>query len=320
MTPKTNTPTVGVIIARFQVHDLHEAHHELIAYVRSRHPTVLVLLGCAKTRVTRRNPLDFPIRHRMLGDAYKDLMVLSIADHPSDDAWSRNVDAEIDKATGGKAALLYGSRDSFIPHYHGAHATQEMNESHSVSGKKMRKKVSEKVWGEKFFRMGVIYSAFQRHPTSFQAVDALIWRQGRRRADGEGPATGPLELLLGQKPTDSGRWRFIGGFVDPKDASQEAAAKREAREEAGDLNLGDAKYLFSHRVDDWRYRLEKDKILTSVIAVEFLWGAPRAGDDISAVRWTVVADVDPERDLMPDHAGMWDQAVDALRDHTGVPT
>jgi bifunctional NMN adenylyltransferase/nudix hydrolase len=320
MTPKTNTPTVGVIIARFQVYDLHEAHHELIAYVRSRHSTVLVLLGCAKTRVTRRNPLDFPTRHRMLSDAYPDVPVLSIADHPSDAAWSRNVDAEIDKATGGKAALLYGSRDSFIPHYHGVHATQEMNESHSVSGKKMRKEVSEKVWAEKYFRMGVIYSAFQRYPTSYQAVDALIWRRGRLDSDGDGPATGPLEVLLGQKPTDSGRWRFIGGMVDPKDDSLEAAVKREACEEAGDINLGDATYLFSHRVDDWRYRKEVDKILTSVMAVEFLWGAPKAGDDISAVRWVTIDKINPERDLMPDHAGMWDKAVAALRDHTGVPT
>jgi len=318
MTPKTDTPTVGVIIARFQVPDLHEAHRDLIAFVRSRHEKVLVLLGCAKTRVTRRNPLDFPIRHRMLTDAYPDLVVLAIADHPSDAEWSRNVDAEIDKATGGKAALLYGSRDSFIPHYHGRHATQEMEESHSVSGKQMRKAVSEVVWAESHFRMGVVYAAFQRHPTSYQAVDVLIWRRRREDADGDGPATGPLEVLLGQKPTDSGRWRFVGGFVDPRDDSLETAARREAREEAGDITLGDAAYLFSHRVDDWRYRREADKILTSVFAVEFLWGAPKADDDLSAVRWATVADVDPERDLMPDHAGMWGKAAAALRARTGV--
>lgn len=318
MTPKTNLPPVGVIVARFQVPEIHEAHRELIAFVRSRHKTVVILLGTSKVRVTRRNPLDFPTRYQMMRVAYPDLVVLPVSDHPSDAEWSLGVDEEIDKATSGKSALLYGSRDSFIPHYSGRHATQELDAAFNVSGKQIRKEVGEEVMADPLFRRGVVYSAFQRHPTSYQAVDAFIWRRRREDSDGEGPATGPLEVLLGQKTTDSGRWRFIGGFAQPDDDSLELTAKREAREEAGDITLGDATYLFSHRVDDWRYRREVDKIMTAMFAVEFLWGSPKADDDICAVRWTEVAEVNPERDLMPDHAGMWGKAVAAVRELTGV--
>ena len=314
MTPKTNAPPVGVIVARFQLHELHEAHHELIAFVRSRHKMVVVLLGTSKVRVTRRNPLDFPIRYRMMREEYPDLVVLPVPDHPSDAEWSQGVDAKIDEATGGKAALLYGSRDSFIPFYSGRHQTQELDAAFNVSGKQIRKEVGEEVMADPLFRRGVVYAAFRRYPTSYQAVDVLIWRHRREGADGEGPATGPLEVLLGQKTTDSGRWRFVGGIVDPqKDTSLENAAAREAREETG-LQIEAPTYLFSHQVDDWRYRREVDKIMTAVFAARYQWGAPKADDDLSDVRWTEIDGVDPERDLMPDHAGMWEKAVAALRE------
>lgn len=317
MTSKTRAPAVGVIIARFQVPDLHEAHHKLIREVRLRHRKVLILLGCARTRVTRRNPLDFFSRQRMLAEAYPDLVVLPVSDHPSDAEWSIQVDRIVEDATGGESALLYGSRDSFIPYYSGRHPTEELEESFTVSGSQIRKDVSEEVRSEPHFRMGVVYAAFQRHVVSYQAVDVLVWRRRRADGDGEGPATGPLEVLLGQKTTDSGRWRFVGGFVSPDDGSLEAAAAREANEETS-LTLHSPAYLFSHRVDDWRYRREADGIMTAVFAAEYQWGAPKAGDDLSDVRWFVAEDVDPDRDLMPDHAGMWAQAVAALRRRAGV--
>lgn len=307
MTPAPPTPAVGVIIARFQVPELHRAHHDLIRAVQARHGKVLLLLGCARVRVTRRNPLDFFCRERMLKKAYPDIPVLAVSDQPSDAGWSAEVDARIAEAAGDEPALLYGSRDSFIPHYRGRFPTQELEASHAISGTQLRKDASEAVRSEKGFRMGLIYAAFQRYPTSYQTVDALPWR---RQADATGRQTGPVEVLLGRKFADGNLWRFVGGFVTPQDASLEVAAAREAMEETG-LALHTPVYLFSARVDDWRYRDETDGICTAVFALPYFHGPAKAGDDLDGVDWFPVDTLSPDL-LVPEHAALWERAKAGL--------
>lgn len=123
----------------------------------------------------------------------------------------------------------------------------------------------------------VIYKAvphkMHKFPTSFQATDSVIIdRVGGR-------------ILLGRKKNQPA-WRFIGGFVDPNDSSLESAAQRERREEAGiNLEVTRPKYLFSFRVADPRYEGKPDKIMSAVFLQYWLWGQPKAGDDIQKVRW-----------------------------------
>ena len=53
------THTIGVIIGRFQVAELHEAHRELIETVLANHPKVLIYLGLSQVRGSIDDPLDF---------------------------------------------------------------------------------------------------------------------------------------------------------------------------------------------------------------------------------------------------------------------
>lgn len=111
------------------------------------------------------------------------------------------------------------------------------------------------------------------YPTSFQAVDNVIIKR----------ETG--QLLVGRKPKEP-LWRFLGGFVDPKDNSLEKAAIRERIEEAGiDLEVSLPTYLCSFRVPDPRYQDGPDKIMSAIMVSFYLFGRAKAGDDIAEVRW-----------------------------------
>jgi ADP-ribose pyrophosphatase YjhB (NUDIX family) len=113
------------------------------------------------------------------------------------------------------------------------------------------------------------------YPTSFQTTDCVI-----RNPENN-------QFLFGRKKKNNGKWRFLGGFVDVKDLSLEAASKRERIEEGGlDLECVEPKYLFSVRIDDPRYRESEHKILTAVFLHDYLFGFAKGGDDIDdGVEW-----------------------------------
>jgi ADP-ribose pyrophosphatase YjhB (NUDIX family) len=82
---------------------------------------------------------------------------------------------------------------------------------------------------------------------------------------------------------------FVGGFVDPSDASYEHAAYRELQEETGgNLDAGTAKsfkYITSQKIDDWRYRKEESGIMTTLFLAKRNHGYAKASDDIAVVEW-----------------------------------
>ncbi len=92
-----------------------------------------------------------------------------------------------------------------------------------------------------------------------------------------------FKMLLARKPHET-LHRFVGGFSDPNSESFEHDAKREVLEETG-LTLEHLKYIGSAKIDDWRYRNEKDKIKTMFFAGCYVFGAPQANDDIAEVKW-----------------------------------
>src|SRR6218665_3615127 len=109
--------SIGVIVARFQSPYLHEGHHLLIQSVNQKHNKTIVVLGVSPVLGSRKNPLDFATREKMIKKAYPDAVVLPLPDHPLDTKWSQQLDTLLSQAFPGSSFNLYGSRDSFIPFY-----------------------------------------------------------------------------------------------------------------------------------------------------------------------------------------------------------
>lgn len=274
-------PDVAVIIGRFQVPDLHEAHTELIQSVVDRHKKVIIFLGLSPAKTTYNNPLDFETRKQMLLEKFPNVNVLYIKDQKHDEVWSKNLNAQISDLIGPKqTVVLYGSRDSFIPHYTGRFPTLELVATRIVSGKEIRKEIGKATKGTADFRRGVIWAVENQFPSFYPTCDVAIIDETKQR------------ILLGKKPGEK-EYRFPGGFADPLvDKNMETTVRREVSEECPGIEVSDPVYIGSRMIDDWRYRSEQNKIMTFFYAVTVVYGSPKAGDDLAEVRWFNLDDLD----------------------------
>jgi len=263
---------IGVIIARFQSPYLHDGHKALIESVRSTHNKIVIVLGISPILGSRRNPLDFPTREKMIKKEFPDLVVLPLSDHPLDSKWSQNLDTMLSSTFVGSKFILYGSRDSFIGYYSGHNETKELPESGQFSSTIIRQQISDKVMDSESFRVGVIYAYSNTYLKVYPTVDIALFRNNKK------------EILLGRKNIDN-KWRLLGGFTDPTDDSYEIAAQRELREECGPVETTPMQYEASLRVNDWRYRREEDKIITTLFSTDYVSGEVKGSDDIAEVKW-----------------------------------
>lgn len=276
MSLKTTTESaeVGIIVARFQVPSLHDEHRALIQKVTNTHPRVIVILGLAASinKCTYNNPLDFPARKAMVESEFPGVEVIYIKDIGNNLIWSKNLDDIISTQIGpGQRVVLYGGRDSFVPHYRGKYQTQELVPNKFISGKEIRKQVGVKSKGTKEFREGVIWAVENQWPTAIPTVDVAIVDNNESK------------LLLCRKPNET-LVRFVGGKALHDSLSYEDDAKREMFEETR-LVCGDVTYIGSAMIDDWRFRGERNKIKTILFLAEYIGGVPEASDDISEVQW-----------------------------------
>jgi bifunctional NMN adenylyltransferase/nudix hydrolase len=244
--------TIGCLCGRFQVHELHEAHHYIIDQVVKNHKKVILFLGVPKVVGTKKNPLDFESRKKMIQHHYPEIVILALPDFSDDKRWSQELDKRIKEVYPIGDILMYGGRDSFIPYYKnsgGQFSCQELDEYGTfVSGTEVRKMISSEVKESTDFRAGVIYQSYNQYPKVHPCVDIAIM-------DGD-------KVLLAKRPYED-TWRFIGGFAKPTDTSYENTARRKVSDDVGlNLETTDLKYIGSAQVPDWRYQSEEDKIVT----------------------------------------------------------
>lgn len=306
MHPAQEQYDVGVIVGRFQVHELHQAHLDLINYVCERHEKVVIFLGLSPLMVSTNNPLDFEARKQMILAHFPDVNVLYIKDVADDEVWSKRLDAMIeDLITPAQSVVLYGGRDSFIDHYKGRFPTQELTQAVFMSGTAERRAIARsRARGSSEFRSGVIWASQSRFPTVYTTVDVAIFNEDRSK------------ILLGRKPNEK-LLRLIGGFADPRSSSFEHDARREVAEEAG-IEVGGLEYIGSVNVDDWRYRNEPDCIRTMLFTGKYLHGRPTPGDDIEEVRWVPFGGprhFPPMFEIVPEHRPL----MEMLRDKEATP-
>ena len=265
--------SVGVIIGRFQIHEIHNGHVRLIEAVRKRHEQVLVLLGCNAMGPSQRYPLDFAVRQQMIRDIASDVLVCPVFDHKSDQEWSRQVDGMLFSLYPGREITLYGGRDSFVKAYHGHYKTEVLDFADDTSATEIRRKIAAAPIPSTEFRAGMIYAAQNLLPRVIPTVDIAMVKPDWS------------EVLLGRKPGEKG-FRFPGGHVDLSDSCLEQAANRELFEETGMITEGGLHYVCSVAVDDWRHRGNNDtQILTALFWAQYSHGKPEASDDLSAVEW-----------------------------------
>lgn len=263
---------VGIIVGRFQTHELHEAHIDLIQTVCNRHDKVILFLGLSPLKFTRNNPLDFETRKQMVLERFPRITILYIKDCYDDEVWSKRLDEQIsDNLGASQSVVLYGGRDSFIKCYTGKYQTVELVPESYISASELRKTISRSVMNDAKFRAGIIHATANQFTNAIPTVDIAIFSGDYKK------------ILLGRKEGEK-KYRFIGGFAEAESDNFEYDAKREVAEETG-LEIGNLQYVGSKKINDWRYRKESSKIKTLLFVATVIYGAAKAGDDICEVRW-----------------------------------
>jgi bifunctional NMN adenylyltransferase/nudix hydrolase len=274
---------VGVVIGRFQVDDLHEGHRFLINTALNNHRKVVVFVGIPARPASKNNPLDYATRERMIRAAFPDVMVMPLLDKATDIEWSEQVDGLVEVVTNKTgSAILYGGRDSFVPHYKGKFKAIEIDSGiEGKSGTTLRREIGRVVRSSSDFRAGQIYFAQNAPIRPICGVDIALVRNE------EGKPT----ILLGRKSWDEpDTWRLPGGKMDPIDETLEHAAQRELIEETNvAVTVDSLTYLSSAKVSDWRDHGHKDltyfsSLFLSVLPEDQVINVS-ANDDLIELKW-----------------------------------
>ncbi len=271
----------GVIVGRFQVHQLHPGHISLFDQVAAKHQRVIVFIGVQRTVPTKRNPMDFETRKKMIQAQYPEFTVLPLRDEKHDQYWSEKLDEKIEDVTQFTGSItLYGGRDSFLPHYFGKHVVTELEIANNISGTDVRDMLSNQIMGSADFRAGTIYAAQNQFPRTVPTVDIAILY---RRSDNG------IKICFGRKSGEK-LLRFVGGFAE-RNESYESSAKREAYEETN-LSVSGLEYVGSYPIKDWRYCNDTDAGIVTAFYVGWADSqGGRASDDIEQIAWVNFEDL-----------------------------
>lgn len=297
----------GVVIGRFQIDRLHSAHIDLIQSVQDRHPSVIILLGVSSVPVTKNDPLPFMVRMEMLHKEFPNVKILPVHDHKYDSVWSTHVDKTIRDIIGpNHTATIYGGTDSFVNHYFGKFPTISMDSKVYVATRATgdRKLIgvvgSRSMDPDEAFRAGIIYATQNQYAACIPTVDVVIRNEKN-------------EILLVKKPHED-KWRFCGGFADVGSATYEEDARREVHEELG-IEISDPKFMFSVLINDWRYRVNPNKIKSLVFVATYVHGRINPQDDIEQAQWFAISELSLRKlELIePEHVQIYDNFLTFIK-------
>lgn len=278
--------SIGVLVGRFQTDEIHEGHVKLLNYVQQKHPNMIILLGIIDSPANRLYPLNYQVRELMIRQYCPSATILPVFDRADDEVWSKQVDDLIGTVFQGQETILYGGRDSFIPHYKGRFKTQEIYFGDDDSGTANRKQIAQKPRSTADFRAGIIYAMENLMPRIYLTVDIALVKDSK-------------QVLLGRKPHEN-KFRFPGGFVDFKDESFENAARRELYEETRVTCEAGLTYIGNYSINDWRVKGTDDvKNMTVFYLAPYAFGEPKGSDDLETVQWFDIATC--KNEIMEDH-------------------
>lgn len=309
---------IGIIVARFQVPSLHAGHVHFILEAAEQVDHLVIFLGYTVNQPDIKNPFSLAVRKAMLMQTLRaqnldhKVHIDTLQDHPvSNEAWSEELDAKIHdyeiklhtETKDDVEVTLFGSRDSFIKYYHGKYTSRIIEEKIHTSGTAVRNAILSRKEDElsDLEREGMIYAMKQLYPVGMSVVDVAVYKQ----------ENDVVSILVGRKPREK-LLRLIGGFFDVSvDNSLEDAALREMREEVGDISVGVPQYVISKKVDDWRYRDNQHKIVSSLFIVDYRGGEPHPHDDIEELVW-INLDNELEMKLVESHRGFFNALIESI--------
>jgi bifunctional NMN adenylyltransferase/nudix hydrolase len=272
--------SILVLLGRFQVAELSNGQRSVLLDAQEKYAKVVVLVRETPVPCTKRNPFDGATRRLMIQEAYPQMEVHVVPDLPDPQTWSEALDARFSSFGSPESVVVAAEPDEAFEAYTGAFHIQQIP---ALSVAEMPEP-TEAMQQSAAFRYGMLHALKRRYPTAFATVDVAIFKDDH--------------ILLGQKPHEKA-WRFLGGFVDPTDENHEAAAIREAHEESGVTVAIEAR-IGSHKIDDWRYRNEEDKIISTLFKARYVSGDAHPTDDIARLQWLPFETLNIN-DFVPDH-------------------
>lgn len=265
---------IGCLCGRFQVHELHDAHKYIIDQVVDKHKKVILFLGVSYVTGTKRNPLDFDTRKKMIQEIYPNIIIVPLPDMKSDLDWSIEMDKRIREIYPYGNVLLYGGRDSFIPYYYGEFNTKELEQYTFISGTEVRKKLSEDIKNSSDFRSGVIYNSYNQEDRILTHLQIIVNNTSIDK-----------KLFIKQDKFDELSDK-IKGFFNYNDNNLEDSCNRILSEKIG-LKQKDNlefKYLKSEEYIDWRYK-NSAKIISIIFEVNINQVELEPSNDIYELIW-----------------------------------
>jgi len=270
---------IGVVIGRFQVPELHDAHTRLLDEVRDNHKQMIIMLGVPTVLGQRHNPLPFPVRSQMIRALYPSALITHVIDIPNDNsAWSKQVDQIVRMLCPFGSVCLYGGRESFIESYSGLYPTFEISLISEDAGSKLREDVGHELIDSVDFRKGIIYNSQNQYSRVFPTTDLAITKIENNIK----------MVLMGRRKQGMGL-RFPGGFVDTTDYNLEFAMRREKSEELDVECSPNLVYVGSNLQQDYRYNTPDARIMTTLFQSDYIFGTGRAKDEFYNTEWIEIS-------------------------------